>query len=841
VQRRPDHQVSIPSFGGRLRALRQNARLTQDELAERAGLSTNGVSALERGTRRRPHPHTVRRLAEALTLSESDREWLFQALPTDLGNGVADGGDQIGHRAAGPPSGSERRAGERRADDRRADRRAGERRQPGSAAGRAAVAGPITELVGRDAEVEDVLRILTGSDCRLLTLTGPGGVGKTRLAVEVARRVTGSFEDGVVFVPLAPVTDPESVPAAIARELGVRDLDSESGAAVPALIEQLRHRKLLLVLDNAEHLLAAAPTIAELLAGAAELRALVTSRAPLRVGGEREHVVPPLALPRSTQSADPRVVSSSPAGQLFLARARAVLPSFELTEATADEVAAICWRLAGLPLALELAAANVKLLSPQDLLQRLDQALATGWTRDLPARQRGLRTTLDWSYQLLDPQAQALLPRLAVFAGGFELDAAEAVAAAVLTPLQVLPALHNLVEHSLVRVDRDPDGRVRYDLLEPIRQYADSLLAEPDRPGLGAAHAACYLRLVELAAPALQTGEQVRWLGRLEREDGNVRRAISQSLESGDAGTAGRMCWAMWLVWWMRGGDQQGRDWTEAALRAELADDVRARAETAAACLSYVHRDYQRAAAHWQRALDISRRTGELGMQANALGGLGLVPLATGDLSRAEHYFRNALDPAVQARDDWLHSLLLVWLGTVQLVRGSTGPATELFERGLALARRRADRLVSYIALYNLAQAATAEGRLERASQLLREGVELSRETGDRANTSYFLDALAVVEGLAGRWARAALLMGAAQAALAGSVGSGYNYYLPDLELKDRTVAQARAAIGAAFDAALRHGQQLQIDAAIAQALEGPASVELSIDLPEVPAGLAVD
>ena len=818
VPTRPQTPTTVSSFGDRLRSLRQAAHLTQDDLAERAGLSANGVSALERGARRRPHPHTVRSLATALRLSDSQRAWLTAPLH-DARAEAADPGETV---------------------------------EPASPARR--LPAPLTPLVGRDEELAAVLALITGRGCRLLSLTGPGGVGKTRLAVQVAEQAAPSFADGVAFVSLAPVSDPASVPATIARELGLRELDlRELGVSAPrsaspgsdagtaALVEQLQALDLLLVLDNFEHLLDAAPTVAALLAGAPGVSVLVTSRAALRVAGEHERGVPPLSLPPSTQAAVPAEVSASPAGELFRARAQAVLPSFEITEAIAGDVAAICWRLAGLPLALELAAANLTLLSPADLLHRLDQALATGWTRDLPARQRGLRTTLDWSYQLLDPPAQALLPRLAVFAGGFDLDAAEAVAAEVIAPSRVLPALRNLVEHSLVRVDRDADGRVRYDLLEPIRQYADSLLADNDRPGLNAAHAACYLRLAELAAPALQTGEQVSWLGRLEREDGNLRRAISHSLESGDASTAARMCWAMWLVWWMRGGDQQGRDWTEAALRAELADDVRARAATAAACLSYVHQNYERAAAHWQQALDISRRTGELGMQANALGGLGLVPLATGDLSRAEGFFRDALVLAEQAREDWLRSLLLVWLGTVQLVRGDTGPATVLFERGLASARRRADRLVSYIALYNLAQAATAEGRLERASELLQEGVALSRETGDRANTAYFLDALAVVEGQAGRWARAALLMGAAQAALAGSLGSGYNYYLPDLELKDRTIAEARATIGGAFDEALRHGQQLPIEAAIAQALATGPALELSVERPEISVRLAAD
>lgn len=802
----PESSAAVSSFGERLRILRQAAQLTQDDLAEQAGLSTNGVSALERGTRRRPHPHTVRSLAEALRLSDSERDWLIAPLRSDGAGGGGqtrtDGLTRTGDQAEA-------------SDQAEAGDRAGEAASPARG-----LPAPLTPLVGRDAELAGVLAIITRRDCRLLSLTGPGGVGKTRLAVEVAERAAPNFADGVAFVPLAPVSDPTAVPAAIARELGLRELGSATSdpeAAAAALVEQLRTLELLLVLDNFEQLLDAAPTVATLLAGAPGLSVLVTSRAALRVRGEQERGVPPLSLPPSTQAAVPAEVSASPAGELFLARARAVLPSFELTETTAGDVAAICWRLAGLPLALELAAANLTLLSPADLLQRLDQALSTGWTRDLPARQRGLRTTLDWSYQLLDPAARALLPRLAAFAGGFGLDAAEAVAVGKLPPREVLPALRSLVEHSFVTVERDAQSRVRYGMLEPIRQYAESLLAEADRPAVLAAHARYYLALVEEAGPALQTGAQVEWLGRLEREDGNIRRAISHSLDAGDADTAARMCWSMWLAWWMRGGDQQGQEWVEAALRAQLSDDVRARAATAAACLSYVQRDYGTARARWQEAWELSRRTGDLGMQANAVAGLGLVPLATGDLDRAEAFLRDGLRIAEQAAADWLHSLVLVWLGTVRLVRGDAVAATGLFERGLASARKRADRLVSYIALYNLAQAATADGRLDSAAELLREGVALSQETGDRANTAYFLDALAVVEGQAGRWERAALLMGAAQSTLASSFGSGYNYYLPDLELKDRTIAQGRLAIGEAFEQALRRGQNLPTTAAVEQ------------------------
>jgi predicted ATPase/DNA-binding XRE family transcriptional regulator len=780
------------SFGDQLRAFRQAARLTQEELADRAGLSVNGISSLERGTRTRPYPHTVRALADALSLSPADRDRLFESSVTEApAPAPAPGG-----AAAGTPP------------------RISVRPLP----------VPATELVGRDADLDGVTTLVRDSAARLITLTGPGGVGKTRLAIAAACRVEDGFADGVLFVALAPVTEPSAVPAAVARAVGHREFagaDTEHDDAVGALVDHLRPLQALLVLDNFEHLTDASPAVAELLAGCPRLTVLVTSRAALRLAGEHEVPVAPLALPPSTQRATPADVVASPSGGLFVARARAVSPSFAVSDETANDVAAICWRLAGLPLALELAAANARLLTPRDLLERLDEALATGWTRDLPARQRGLRTTLRWSYELLDDSARTLFRRLAAFSGGFSLDAAEAVAAPAMTAPEVLPALGTLVEHSLVGATAQPDG-MRYDVLEPIRQYADELLADGDeRREVFARHAAHYLGLAETAAPALQRSDQVVWLARLETEDGNIRHAITRSLAAGDAETVARMCWAMWLAWWLRGGDLQGRGWAEAALQHDLAPRFRAFAATTAAALAYAHGDYEVADTRWRQSHDDAVAADDAELQASGIAGQALVAISTGDLDAAVKALREALPLTEVAGADWLRSLVFVWLGTIRLVSGDPEGATRLIEDGRALARARGDRLVQYIALFNLAQAATAEGDAGRAAGLLRDGVALSQETGDRANTGHFLEALAVVEGQMGRWERAAVLLGASRALRSAAGATVYNYYLPDADLAARTQAEGRAVLGAAFEAAVERGSALSDDAAVAYAANG--------------------
>src|SRR5215210_5716343 len=537
-------------FGSRLRRLREAAGLTQEELAARAGLTAKAVSALERGERRRPYPHTVRSLADALKLSERERALLTEAIPRRRNDAAV----PVEAATTSPSS----------------------------------LPASLTPLLGREREVEEIVSLLGRPAVRLLTLTGPGGIGKTRLSIEAAQKAAGYFPDGVAFVALAPLGDAALVTSTISQVLGLRETAGVHPLEV--LGQYLLERKFLLVLDNFEHVAEAAAEVVDLLGSCPNLCVLVTSRAPLRVRGEREYSVSPLAVPDPTRTPEAEEVAQTPAAGLFIERAEDVSPAFELTQANAAAVAAICWRLDGLPLALELAATKVRHLDPETLLSRLDRALSAGWARDLPERQRTMRSTLDWSHDLLHRPERELFQRLSVFAGGFTLEAAEEVGSSPSdAPDDVLDLLGRLAEQSLVRMRLGDDGP-RYGMLEPVRPYALEKLEKSveEAEEVRRRHAGYYLALGERAGLKLKGPEQPTWLGRLETELGNLRVAIQWSIEHEEIEMLARTAWSMWKFWWLRGHRNEGRRWMEGALASEpdlLPASVRAKLLFVAATL----------------------------------------------------------------------------------------------------------------------------------------------------------------------------------------------------------------------------------------------------------------
>jgi predicted ATPase len=686
---------------------------------------------------------------------------------------------------------------------------------------------PATPLIGRDHEVAAVRDLVQRERVRLATLTGPGGVGKTRLAMEVARQLSPSLADGVRFVELAAVTVAELVAPEIAADLGL----STSGSRLLTDLESyLRPRRLLLMLDNFEQVTAAAPLVARLLSAAPGLVVLVTSRTVLRLGGEHEFPVPAFPVPPAGAIDPVAAARQYPSVSLFVERAHAAAPGFELSSENAAAVAEICRRLDGLPLPIELAAARVKLLPPQALLARMDDRLRllTGGMRDLPERQRTLRSTLDWSFGLLSPGEQALLARLGVFAGTFGLQAAEAVGDDA-----VMDTLGALVDNSLVR-PLARDGEPRFGLLETIREYAlERLRDSGDWVQAHDRHAAYFRALARPTAAELQGPGQLAWLDRLDADHDNLSAMISWLVDQDQLDLVIALTWETWRYWWLRGHTAElKRNLDELVARSEhLPPQQYALALSGAGFAYLADAEPARARELFERSLPSYRETGDTLGEALVAAALGRVLASQHEAAGASELLEQTLTLLRQAGNDQLAgpervqhlvdvALVYDFLGQIRLSQGDHDGAAQLFGESLSAARSADDRFTILVALYDLALNSQAQGDLTTAGQRLREGLTLAAEAGDEPSAAYYLEALAALARQQDDPLRSAQLLSAASALLQAK-GSGWLHAYVRRASFDEVRGALRSELGdAAFDQAWASGGFLGGTRAVQYALE---------------------
>ncbi|MDQ3705961.1 MAG: tetratricopeptide repeat protein [Chloroflexota bacterium] len=807
------------SFGAYLRQRRKLFGYTQDELAEMAGCSKALIRKIEAGERR-PSRQIVELLMEGLEVPPDEQAEFMRlargeappqaatalpasaltspAVPLPRTAGMSTAAPPAAPAFPGSPGPTEANQAQFATASLVAPSAAATANTPrsGTTDARPASGLPVqlTALIGREEDVSSIGARLLDEDVRLLTLLGPPGIGKTRLAIEVASELQGKFRDGVYFVGLAPISDPGLVIATIAQALGLRETGGQLFAVL--LTNYLRDKQTLLVLDTFEQVIEAAPQVVELLTTCPGLKVLVTSREALHVRGERQFPVQPLEMPPPGSRLPASELLTYPAVQLFMERAQAVKPQFELSAENAAAVASICARLDGLPLALELAAARIKLFPAHEIAARLDRSLPllTGGARDLPARQQTLRGAIQWSYDLLDAEEKELFVRLGVFVGGCDLNGIEAVfqgeeGETYPDIVDLLTQVESLLDKNLIqqvkRHARQSD-EPRFSMLETIRQYALERLAESGLEARArAAHAHYYRKLAETAEPELKGAGQAAWLDRLEAEHDNLRAAMSWFAERGEAQCGLQMAGMLWRFWYVRGYFSEGRRWLSQFLStpgAETRNTTRAKALNGAGNLAYNQADYPtaeglheesmsiskelddrlnfaaslnnigiilrrrgeyaRARLMFEEAIEVNRTIGNPHWQAINLNNLGNVLFDQGDYVSARAYQEESLGIFTALGDEWGIAMSTNDLGRIVFDQGDYATANMLYERSMALQRKMGDRRGIASSLVSMGLAAHHQSDYARARELYDSALSEFRDLGDRRGISEALHSI---------------------------------------------------------------------------------------------------
>ena len=741
------------SFGAQLKSLREAAGFTQEELATIAGLSVHAVSALEREQRRRPHVETVRALSAALDLTGATRDAFLESARSPAQATAVDELTSV------------------------------------------SLPVPATVLLGRDTDVQTLRQWLADRAARLITLIGPGGVGKTRLALELARSIADESATRVVFVPLAAIRDPAFVESAIAEAFGLVEVSARD---LPRRVRvACENHAALLVLDNFEQVLDAAPLVADLLTSVASLRVLVTSRAPIRVRGEREYSVGPLELAAASHATSPTDLARVPAVRLFVERIRDVRPDFRLTSANGPAVTAICGRLDGLPLALELAAPWIKVLTVEDLLRRLtdDVLLSTAGPRDLPQRQQTLNATVAWSYQLLTPDEQRAFRRFGAMPGRFSIDAAAVILAgrkASARSDHALGAVAALIDKSLLlRSETSVPGRPMCEMLETVRAYAAlQLTASGEREDALEALARYCTGEASRAAEGLVASDQAEWLDRVRDDLENYRSALRWLIDRGRPGDASEIAWGLKYFWLIRGHAVEGLQWCQEILKLpSLPPAAELRALEGAAVLWYTQGELERARTALDRVLRLAED--DVGAVARARDLSARVEHAVGNLTAARDWFALALEGFRSLAIPWGTGNTLSGMASVALATGDAIQAERLLDEAMPVLRTAGPWFLTW-ALYVRAIVAVRRGNAHEAIALVRESLTCIRDLQDKYAFAYTLVPLVAAAVLKGDDAWAARILGALDAVSKRTGARVVLKWVHDLQVQSERESRAR-------------------------------------------------